>query len=174
MSYCDVANGATVPNTNIINEIPCYDGTLRATGVWIQHQVTHRACADDPVTLDISSRPALKSHKLQNLTMLIDKSHSILNAPRSLQVLPGAPVNALAEFWDHCAMHQGGLGASASSWRDWRWLRWCLRGVYTSSGPNYILLIFAPCVRCCVSMNCCCATGEEDDNEKNWEVLWNI
>jgi len=26
----------------------------------------------------------------------------------------------------------------------------------------------------CVSINCLCGTGEEDDNGKKWEVLWTI
>jgi hypothetical protein len=38
-----------------------------------------------------------KSQLLRNLSILFFKSHSILNAPLSLQVLSGAPENALSE-----------------------------------------------------------------------------
>ena len=73
MPYYDVANLVTVTKTNIIDEMPCGYGTLRTTGVRIRHQV--------------SCKPAQWSPQLQNLTILIVKSRSILNAPPSLQVL---------------------------------------------------------------------------------------
>jgi len=37
MPYYDVANLVTVTKTNMIDEMPCGYGTLRTTGVRIQH-----------------------------------------------------------------------------------------------------------------------------------------
>jgi hypothetical protein len=102
MPYYDVANLVTVTKTNMIDEMPCGYGTLRTTGVRIRHQV--------------SRRPAQRSPQLQNLTILIVKSRSILNAPPSLQVLSGAWENALAQSesilqssrggWEHLEVHR--------------------------------------------------------------------
>ena len=71
MPSCNVVNLMTVPNTNMINEMPCGSGTLWSTGVRIWHQVTCRACAEVPAALEISSRPAQRSQQLQNLTILM-------------------------------------------------------------------------------------------------------
>jgi len=97
MPYYDVTHLVTVTKINMIKEMPCGYGTLRSTGVRIQHQVSHR--------------PAQRSLQLQHLTILIVKFCSILNAPPSLQVLSGARKNALAlsesilqssrEGWEH-------------------------------------------------------------------------
>ena len=65
MPYYDVANIVTVTKTNIIDEMPCDYGTLRATGV------SRRACAEVSVALEVSHRPAQRSQQLQNLTILI-------------------------------------------------------------------------------------------------------
>jgi hypothetical protein len=83
MPYYDIANLVTVRKTNMIDEMPCGYGTLRTTGMKIRHQV--------------SRRPAQRSPQLQNLTIVIAKSRSILDATASLQVLPGARENALAQ-----------------------------------------------------------------------------
>jgi len=83
MPYHDVVNLVTITKTNMIDEMPCGYITLRTTGVRIWHQVCRR--------------PAQWSLQIQNLTVLIVKSHSILNAPPSLQVLSGARQNALAQ-----------------------------------------------------------------------------
>jgi len=83
MPYYDVVNLVTVSKTNMIDELPCGYGTLRTTGVRRQYQVSYR--------------PAQRSQQLQNLTILMVKSRSILNAPPSLQVLSGARDNALAQ-----------------------------------------------------------------------------
>jgi hypothetical protein len=80
MPYYRVANLVAVTKTNMIDEMPC--------GVRIRNQV--------------SRRPAQRSPQLQNLTIVIVKSRSILNAPPPLQVLSGARENALAQsesFW---------------------------------------------------------------------------
>ena len=97
MPYYDVANLVTVRKTNMIDEMSCGYGTQRTTGVRICHHVSHR--------------PAQRSPQSQNLTILIAKSRSILNAPTSLQVLSEARENALAQSesilqssrggWDH-------------------------------------------------------------------------
>jgi len=83
MLYYDVANLVTVRKISMIDEMPWGYGTLRTTGVRIRHQV--------------SRRPAQRSPQLQNLTILIAKSRSILKAPPSLQVLSGAHENGLAQ-----------------------------------------------------------------------------
>jgi hypothetical protein len=67
----------------MIDEMPYGYGTLRTTGVRIRHQV--------------SRRTAQRSQQLENLTIVIVKSRSILNAHLSLQVLSGARENALAQ-----------------------------------------------------------------------------
>jgi hypothetical protein len=48
MPYCDVANLVTVRKTNMINEMPCGYGTLRATGVTIRNQVSAASKVDYP------------------------------------------------------------------------------------------------------------------------------
>jgi len=83
MLYYEVANRVTVTKRNMIDEMPCAYGTQRTTTERIWHQVSRRA--------------AQRCQLLQNLTILIVKSHSVLNAPQSLQMLSGAPENALAE-----------------------------------------------------------------------------
>jgi len=67
MAYYEVANLVTVTNTNMIDEMPCAYGTLRTTALRIRHQVSRRA--------------AQRSQLLQNVTILIVKSRSVLNAP---------------------------------------------------------------------------------------------
>jgi len=96
MPYYDVANLVTVTKTNMINEMCCGYGTLKTTGVRIWHQV--------------SRRPAQMSQLLQNLTIRILKSRSILNAPPSLQVLSGAHENAFAES-------ESTLQSSSEGWK---------------------------------------------------------
>jgi len=113
MPYYDVANLVTVTKTNMIDEMPCGYGTPRTTGVRIWHQVSHRGCAEVSAALEVSSRPAQRSQQLQHLTILVVKSHSILNAPPSLQVLSEARENALAES-ESTLQSSRGLGASGS------------------------------------------------------------
>jgi len=97
MPYYNVANLGTVTKTNMIDEMPCGYGTLIVTGVRIWHQVSRKACAEVSAALEVFPRPGQRSQQLQNLTILIVKSRSFLNAPPSLQVLSGACENALAE-----------------------------------------------------------------------------
>jgi len=94
MPYYDVANLVTVTKTNMINEIPWGCGTLRTTAVRIRHEV--------------SRRPAQRSQQVHNLTLLMVKSHSILDAPPSLQVLSGARENALAQSESTLQSSMGG------------------------------------------------------------------
>jgi hypothetical protein len=94
MPYYDVANPVTVTKTNMIDDMPCGYGTLRTTGVRIRHQV--------------SRRPALRSPHLQNFTIQIVKSHSILNVPPSLQVLSGARANAHTQSESTLQSSRGG------------------------------------------------------------------
>jgi len=77
--------------------MPCDYGTVRTTGVRIRHQVSRRTCAEVLAALEVSRRPAQRSQQLQNLSILIVKFRSILNAPPSLQGFSGARENALAE-----------------------------------------------------------------------------
>jgi len=74
MPYYEVANLVTVTKTNMIDDMPCTYGTLRTTALGIRHKVSSRAA------LEVSHRPARMSHPLQNLTILIVKSCSVLNA----------------------------------------------------------------------------------------------
>jgi len=67
MPYYEVANLVTVTKTKMINEMPWAYGTLRTTALRIRHQVSRKA--------------AQRSQLLQNLTILIVKSRSVLNAP---------------------------------------------------------------------------------------------
>jgi hypothetical protein len=83
MPYDNVANLVTVTKTNMINKMLCSCGTLRTTAVRIWHQVFRRACAE------VSAAP--------KFDCLNSQCCSILNAPPILQVLSGAPENALAE-----------------------------------------------------------------------------
>ena len=83
MPYYKVTNLVTVTKMNMIDEMPCAYGTLRTTALRIRHQVSRSAVQ--------------RSQLLRNLNILIVKSRSVLNAPPSLQVLSGAPDNALAE-----------------------------------------------------------------------------
>jgi len=129
MPYYDVANLVTLTKTNMIDEMPCGYGTRRTTGVRIQHQVSRRACA---AALEVSRRPAQRSQPLQNLTILIVKSRSILNAPPSLQVLSEAHENALAESestlrssrggWEHLEVLRSTGEGYRSVWEVCVWL----------------------------------------------------
>jgi hypothetical protein len=94
MPYYDVANLVTVTKTNMIDKMPCGYGTLRTTGVKIRNQVSHR--------------PAQRSPQLQNLTILIVKSRSILNALLSLQVLSKVHENALVQSESILQSFRGG------------------------------------------------------------------
>jgi len=98
MPYYDVANLVTVTKTNMIDEMPCGYGTLRTTGVRIQNQISRRPAQRSPQ----------RSPQLQNLTILIVKSRSILNAPPSLQELSGASENALAQSENILQSSRGG------------------------------------------------------------------
>jgi hypothetical protein len=118
MPYYDEVNHVTGTNTNMIDEMPCGYGTVTTTGVRIRHEVSHR--------------PAQRSQQLQNLTMLIVKSRSILNTPPSLQVLSGARENALAKSestlqssrggWEHLEVLRSTGEGSQSVWEVCVWL----------------------------------------------------
>jgi hypothetical protein len=56
-----------------------------------------QTCTEASTALEVSFSSAQLSHQLQNLTHLLVKSCSILNAPFQVQVLLQASVNALAE-----------------------------------------------------------------------------
>jgi hypothetical protein len=131
MPYYDVANRMTVTKTNMIDEMLCDYGTLKTTGVRIWHQVSHRACAAVSAALKVFHRPAQRSQHLQNLTILILQSCSILNAPPSLQVLWGACENALAESestlqssrrgWEHLGVLRSSGEGCQSVWEVCVW-----------------------------------------------------
>jgi len=116
----------------MIDEMPCGYGTLRTPGVRIWHQVSHRACAEVSAALEVSRRPAQRSQQLHNFTILIVKSHSILNAPPSLQVLSGAHENALVESestlqssrggWDHLEVLRSTGESYQTVWEVCVWL----------------------------------------------------
>ena len=83
MPYYKAVNLGTVTKTITMDEMRFAYPALRSTALRIRHQVSHRA--------------APGSQLLQYWPILIVKSRSVLNAPLSLQVLPEAPGNALAE-----------------------------------------------------------------------------
>jgi len=82
--------------------------------------------------LKVSHRPVQRFQQLQNLTILIVKSCSILSKPRLLQVLSGKPENALAESestlhssreaWEHLEVLKTTGGAYRSVWVNCVWL----------------------------------------------------
>jgi hypothetical protein len=114
MPYYDVANLVTVTHTNIIDEMSCGYVTLTTTGVRVWNQVSRRGCAEVSTALEASCRPAQRCQQLQNLTILIVKFRSILNAPPSLQVLSQASVNALAESESTLQCSRAALGGYGS------------------------------------------------------------
>ena len=99
----------------MIDEMPCGYEALKTTGVRIRNQVSRRACADVLAAFEVSFRPVHRSQQLRNLSILMIKFCSILNAPPSLQVLSGARENALAESESTIQSSRGGLGASGST-----------------------------------------------------------
>jgi hypothetical protein len=125
----------------MIDEMPYGYETLRSTGVRIWHQV--------------SCRSAQRSAQLQNLTILIAKSRSILNAPPSLQVLSGARENALAQSenilqssrggWEHLEVLRSTGEGYRSVWEVCIWL------------PDRIT--FCRCVGCRSGFACSCGSG---------------
>jgi len=118
MPYYDVANLVTVTKTNIIDEMPWGYVILRTTCVRIRHQVSRKLVQRSP--------------QLQNLTILIVKSCSILNATPSLQVLSGARENAPAQSESVLQSSRGSWGnlevlkstgeGYQSVWEVWVWL----------------------------------------------------
>jgi len=74
MPYYEVANLVTVTKTNMIDDMPWAYGTIRTTVLGIRHHVSRRAA------LEVSHRPVQMSHPLQNLTILIVTSGTVLNA----------------------------------------------------------------------------------------------
>jgi hypothetical protein len=79
----------------MIYEMASRYGTIKTTAARIWHQVSPRAVQ--------------RSQRLQKLTILQVNSCSILNAPPSLQVISGAPENALAES-ESTLLNSSGLG----------------------------------------------------------------
>ena len=85
-------------------------------------------CAAVSAALEVSCSAAQRSQELQNLTIIYVKSHSILNAPPQLQVLSGAPENALAEsestllisrgVWEHLEVLRSTGEVAQSVWED--------------------------------------------------------
>jgi len=63
-----------------------------------------------------------------------------------------------------------------------RWTTWCMRCCLVSAGGTLDRVpgdwldsdLLPDGWGCCGAMICCCGKGEEDDNEKKWEVLRNI
>jgi hypothetical protein len=125
MAYYDVANLVTVTKTNIIDEISCGYGTLRTPGVRIWHQVSLRGCAEVSAALEVSRRPGLRSQQLLNMSILFGKSSTIQNVPPPVQVLSGAPENALAA--SECTL-QSCRGAGS----NWKYLEGLVRATGAS------------------------------------------
>jgi len=145
MPYYDVANLVNVTKTNMIDEMPSGYRPLRTTGVRIWRQVFRRPCAEISAAPEVSRRPAQRSQQLHNLTILIVKFRSILNAPPSLQVLSGGCENPLAESestlqssrgrWEHLEVLRSTAEGYWSGWEVCVWLPdritfcWCSSNV---------------------------------------------
>jgi hypothetical protein len=117
MLYYDVANLMTVIKMNMIDEMFCHYGTPRTTTIGIQHQVSHRA--------------AQRTQLLYNLTILIVKSHTVLNTPPQLQVHSSAPWITVAESESTFRSSRGGCehpkefrGSSEGYRSDWEAFVW--------------------------------------------------
>jgi len=91
-----------------------------------------QSCAEVSAALGVSRRHAQRSQVLQNLNILEVNSCSILNAPPSLQVLLGAPENALAdsestlvssrEAWEHLEVLRSTGKVDRGVWEVGMWL----------------------------------------------------
>jgi len=132
MPYYDVANVVTVTETTMNDEMPCGYGTLRTPGVRIWHQFSRTACAEVSAALDVSHGPVQSSQQLQNLTILIVKGRTIVNAPTSLHMLSEARENSLAESestvqssrggWEHLEVLRSTGEGYRNVWEGCAWL----------------------------------------------------
>ena len=118
----------------MIDEMPCGYGTIKTTGVRIQHQVCPKDCAEVLTALDSPCGPAQRSQQLQTLTVLIVKFRSILNTPPSVQVLSAALDNALAES-------ESTLQSSRRGWEQLEILRSTGEG-YRSVLEGWVWLLY--------------------------------
>jgi len=155
MPYYDVAYLVTVTKTNMIDEMPCGHRILQTPGVRISHWVPRRAGAVVSAALEVSCRSAPRSQQLQNLTILIVKSHSILNALPSLQVLSGALENAVAESestlqssrggWERLEVHKNAGEGNRSVWEVCIWLPdqitfcWCIQRMHREAAYRALI-----------------------------------
>jgi len=106
----------------------CDYGTLLTAAEKIQHQVwslrqnwaqvsslpLEVSCSPVPkisIALQVSCRCVQRSQHLQNLTILEVNNHSIMNVPRLLQVVFGAPEKALAASESTLLSSLGGPGS---------------------------------------------------------------
>lgn len=107
-----ISNLVTLTKTNIIDEMPFGDGTLRTAGVGnmaaslrksLRRGLSYASCllqtwAEAPAAQHVPRRPGQRYRQLQHLTIVILKFHCILNASPSLQVVSRACGNALVVF----------------------------------------------------------------------------
>jgi hypothetical protein len=138
MPHDYVANLVTVTKRNMIDQMACGYRTIRTAVVRIWHQ--------------FSGRAASRSQVLQNLTVLHLNCCSILHAPPSLQVILGAPENALAESenylhssrgaWEHLEVDESTGEVEWNVWEvcmclpDWCTLCWWSKWTVTSITPS--------------------------------------
>jgi hypothetical protein len=123
MPYYDVANLVTVAKTNMIDEMPCGYGTLRTTGENMVPSLPQSLCRGlsssrslPQTCAEVSAAPKFDYSNTQ--------SRSILNAPRSLQVLSGARENAPAES-------ESTLQSSSGGWEHLEVLGSCGEGYWS-------------------------------------------
>jgi len=91
-----------------------------------------RSLAEVSAALKVSRRPVQRFQQLESSTIVIVKSHRILNAPPLPQVLSGAPENALAVSestlqrskwgWEHLEELRSTGESYQSVWEVWLWL----------------------------------------------------
>jgi len=166
MPYFDVANLVTVTDE--------YD---RWNSLWLWNYMYNcwenmapslpQSRAEVSASLEVSHRLALRSQLLQNLTILQVNSYIILNAPPWLQVLSGAPENALVESestllssrgaWEHLKVVRRTGEVDRSVNEVWVWLperftfcgcRDILRGRVSVSSEIYSMAMVVWTQRC--------------------------
>ena len=130
----------------MMDKMPCSYGTVKTTGVRIRNQVSHRAfaevlaafevsrraCAEVLAVFEVSGRPAQWTSQLKNLSILIFKFCSILNAPPSVQVFSIECETTLVESestlqssrggWEHLEALQSTGEGYQSVWEVCIWL----------------------------------------------------
>ena len=92
----------TVTKTNMIDEMRCAYGTITTTALRIRHTVSRRA--------------AQRSQLLQNVSILIVKSCSVLNAPENGLAESESTLLSSRGAWEHLEEHRSSGEGNRSVW----------------------------------------------------------